>query len=238
MRMRLATKPNAKACAGELCGLNSAFDAQVQQLGERLTTTAYKAYPDLRKRVPGFTFIVVDKKEPGMASNGGGKVVIFRGTQHLELSEDAFNFILAREMGHVIGQHHNKNTSTKIIFSVLASVLFPAVSLISASNVAAQATSTAVTSIASTATSYIGSEAVISKIKPSQLLESDNIAIKLLDTQGWDIRSVASILLIDDVQPNGWLKDLNTTAQYLDGLIDKADTEAPLLEAESLEVKS
>lgn len=103
---------------------------------------------------------------------------------------------------------------------------------------AAQATSTAVTSIASTATSYIGSEAVISKIKPSQLLESDNIAIKLLDTQGWDIRSVASILLIDDVQPNGWLKDLNTTAQYLDGLIDKADTEAPLLEAESLEVKS
>jgi predicted Zn-dependent protease len=234
MRMRLATKPNAKACVGEACVLNSAFDVQVEAFGERLAVTAYKTYPDLRKRVKNFTFIVVDKKEPSMASNGAGKIVIFRGIQNLELSEDAINFILAREMGHVIGRHHNKNASTKIIFSVLASVLFPAVSLLGASNVAAQATTTAVTSIASTATSYLGSEAVISKIKPSQLIESDNIAINLLDAQGWDMRSVASILQFEEIDTNGWLKDLHNTAQYLNNLIDRADTSVPKSEAEPI----
>lgn len=221
MRMRLATKPNAKACVGDACVVNSIFDAQVTELGERLAVTAYKTYPDLKARVKSFTFVVVDKKEPSMASNGAGKIVVFRGIQNLELSEEVISFILAREMGHVIGRHHNKNASTKIIFSVLASVLFPAVSLLSASNVAAQATTTAVTSIASTATSYLGSEAAISKIKPSQLIESDNIAIKLLDVQGWDMHSVASILQFEEVETNGWLKDLHDTSQRLNGLIVK-----------------
>lgn len=234
MRMRLAAKPNAGPCLGEACVLNSAFDAQVQRCGETLATAAYKAYPDLRKRVKNFTFIVVDKKELGMASNGAGKVVVFRGIQNLELSEDALSFILAREMGHVIGRHHNKNASTKILFSVLASVLFPAISLLSASNVAAQATTTAVTSIASSATSYIGSEAVISKIKPSQLIESDDIAIHLLDIQGWDMRSVASILQFEGVGTNGWIKDLYNTAQYLNNLINIEDASEAKSETEPM----
>jgi predicted Zn-dependent protease len=232
MRMRLATKPNAKACVGDACVVNSTFDAQVTELGERLAVTAYKTYPDLMGRVKSFSFVVVDKKEPSMASNGAGKIVVFRGIQNLELSEEAVSFILAREMGHVIGRHHNKNTSTKIIFSVLAGVLFPAVSLLSASNVAAQATTTAVTSIASTATSYLGSEAAISKIKPSQLIESDNIAIHLLDAQGWDMRSVASILQFEGVETNGWLKDLHDTSQRLNSLIVKED------EAIDVDIKS
>ncbi|MDP3088027.1 MAG: M48 family metalloprotease [Methylotenera sp.] len=223
MRVRLATKPNAKACEGDSCAVNSTFDALVTELGGRLAVTAFKTYPDLKYRIKDFTFVVADKKEPGMASNGAGKIVLFRGIQNLELSEEAVSFILAREMGHVIGRHHNKNTSTKIIFSVLAGVLFPAVSLLSASNVAAQATTTAVTSIASTATSYIGSEVAISKIKPSQLIESDNIAIHLLDAQGWDMRSVESILQIEEAVTNGWLKDLHDTSRRLNSLIVRED---------------
>jgi len=223
MRVRLATKPNAKACVGDACAVNNTFDALVTELGGRLAVTANKMYPDLKGRIKDFTFVVVDKKEPGMASNAAGKIVVFRGIQNLELSEEAVSFILAREMGHVIGRHHNKNTSTKIIFSVLASVFFPAVSLLSASNVAAQATTTAVTSIASTATSYIGSEVAISKIKPSQLIESDNIAIQLLDAQGWDMRSVESILQIEDAVTSGWLKDLHDTSLRLNNLIVKED---------------
>ena len=53
-----------------------------------------------------FTFGVVDKKNAGTASNGAGKVVLFRGLQHLELRDDALSFVIAREMGHVIGEHH------------------------------------------------------------------------------------------------------------------------------------
>ena len=50
MHVRLATKSNAKSCSEVRCTLNAAFDAQVQQLGERLAVTAYKTYPDLRER--------------------------------------------------------------------------------------------------------------------------------------------------------------------------------------------
>lgn len=236
MRMRLATKPNAQACTGETCVANNLFDTQVTELGERLAVTAYKTYPDLKERVKNFTFIVVDKKEPSMASNGAGKIVVFRGIQNLELSKDALNFILAREMGHVIGRHHNKNASTKIIFSVLASVLFPAVSLLSASNVAAQATTTWATSIASTATSYLGSEAAISTIKPNQLIESDDIAIHLLEAQASDAQAIASNLTFAETETNGWLKDLHETCQRLNNLFIKKnvliDSDIKLIESE------
>ena len=220
LRMRLATKRNAKVCIAEVCTLNAAFDAQVHRLGERLVVTAYKAYPDLRERVENFTFIVVDKNESRMASSGAGKIVIFRGIQNLELSDDAVSFILAREMGHVIGHHHYKNTSTKLIFSVLASVLFPAVTFFSStSNIAAAATTT-LTSAASTTTSYLGSEVAISQVKPTQIIEADKIAVNLLAKQDWDMRSVASILELEDVaETNDWLNDLLNTVHHLNELV-------------------
>jgi len=225
MRLKLAVKQNEKACSGEQCLANKAFDAQVQKLGTRLSATAYKTYPGLEKRITGFTFSVAEKKDAGTASNGSGRIVVFRGIQSLDLSDDALSFILAREMGHVIGRHHNKNSTTKIIFSVLASVVFPAATLLSASNVAAQATSTAVTSVASTATSFIGSEVAISKIKPNQLMEADNIAIKLLENQNWDMASVASMLQFEDTGKNGWLKDLQLSVAYIDDLQEKVNAD-------------
>jgi len=225
MRLKLAVKPNEKACSGDQCLTNKAFDAQVQKLGVRLSAAAYKTYPGLEKKVSSFTFSVAEKKAAGIASTGTGKVVIFRGIQNLELSDDALSFILAREMGHVIGRHHNRNGTTKILFSILASVVFPAATLLSASNVAAQATTTAVTSIASTATSFIGSEVAISKIKPNQLMEADNIAIKLLEAQNWDMSSVANMLQFEDVDKNGWLKDLQISVAYIDTLKDKENPE-------------
>ena len=223
MRVRLANKPNEDACAHEQCALNAAFDAQVQELGGRLAIAAYKLYPDIKQRVSRFSFSVVDKKEPGMASNAAGKIVVFRGVQRLGLSEDALAFLIAREMGHVIGRHHDKNTSTKIIISVLASVLFPVVTIFSANLVAQASNATSlVTSAASTATSYYGSEVVLARVKPSQLKESDDIALQLLEAEGRDIRSVTSILQQNKGDGN-WSKDLQITAQYLDRMLVKVD---------------
>lgn len=223
MRVRLATKPNAAPCEVESCSLYQAFDARVQQLGAQLTATAYTVYPTIKKRVPQFVFSVIDKKDMGTASNGAGKVVIFRGLQQLELSDDALSFILAREMGHVIGKHHTKNTSTKLIISALASIAFPALAVISASSAAAQATTatTLLTSAASTATSMVGSEVALAKMKPSQLVESDEVALKLLTNQEWDMHSAASVLQFDDVGTNGWTLDLQVSQQYLQHLADK-----------------
>lgn len=227
MRVRLATKPNEAVCAGDQCLENKIFDLQVQQIGQMLSAAAYEAYPDLRKKIPHFTFSIAGKKEAGMASNATGKIVIFRGIQHLNLSEDALKFVVAREMGHVIGGHHDKNTSTKIFFSVMAGILFPAVTLLSASNVAAQATTatSVATSAASTATSYLGSEAAISRIKPSQLIEADDIAIQLLNSSNWDMRAVDTALLLENADGNGWIKDLQETQKYLAKKIEKDDQE-------------
>ncbi|HSI24111.1 MAG TPA: M48 family metalloprotease [Methylotenera sp.] len=225
MRVRLANKPNEDACAHEQCALNAAFDAQVQELGGRLAIAAYKLYPDIKQRVSRFSFSVMDKKEAGLASNVAGRIVVFRGIQRLELSEDALAFLIAREMGHVIGRHHDKNTSTKIIISVLASVLFPVISIFTASNVAAQASNVTslVTGAATTATSYVGSEVVLARVKPSQLKESDDIALQLLEAEGRDIRSVTSVLQQNNVRDGNWSKDLQITAEYLDRMLVKVD---------------
>ena len=221
MRVRLATKPNAAACVAAACETQQAFDARVQQLGAQLSGSAYSFYPTLKKRVPQFAFGVADKKEPGTASNAAGKVVLFRGLQQYELSDDALSFIMAREMGHIIGKHHTRNTSTKLIISALASIAFPALAVLGASSAAAQATTTTLlTSAASTATSMLGSEVALAKMKPSQLAESDAIALNLLSNQAWDFHSVANILQFDETNQNSWTQDLKTSNTQLQQMVE------------------
>ena len=246
MRMRLAVKPDAAPCVAENCLQNQLFDARVQQLGAQLSTAAYTQYPTLKKRVPNFVFSVADKKDAGSASNAGGKVVVFRGLQAFELSDDALSFVLAREMAHVIGKHHNKNISTKLIISALATILFPAVGIIGASSAATQATTatTLLTSAASTATSMLGTEVALAKMKPSQLLQADEIAVKILSQRDWDLREVASVLQMDETDltstltANNWLKDLQTSQHYLQQLADKEDATITLLETDEVKIGS
>ena len=247
MRVRLAAKPNAEQCIAESCSQNQLFDARVHQLGKQLTTAAYAQYPMLKKRVPSFVFSVVDKKDAGSASNAGGKVVVFRGLQQFELTDDALSFIMAREMAHVIGKHHNKNISTKLMISALATILFPAVGIIGASSAATQATTatTLLTSAASTATSMLGSEVALAKMKPSQLLEADEIAVEVLkrpdwSLRDWNMREAASVLQFDETDltspssSNSWLQDLEISQHYLQQLVDKEDeTTLPLLDTYS-----
>jgi predicted Zn-dependent protease len=236
MRVRLAVKPDAPPCVAESCNFNQEFDARVQQLGAQLSVSAYAVYPTIKKRVKQFTFGVVDKKDAGTVSNGAGKVVLFRGLQQLNLSDDALSFVMAREMGHVIGDHHTSNTYTKLIISVVASVAFPALAVISASSAAAQATTatTLLTSAASTATSMVGSEVALARMKPTQLVESDEIALNLMNHQGWDMRSAASVLQFDEPEStsrqNGWMQDLQISELQLQRMVEDEELAIVLLE--------
>ena len=251
MQLRLAAKTNAAVCAADICLQNQAFDRRVQQLGTQLSDAAYAQYPTLKKRVANFVFNVADKKEAGSASNARGKVVIFRGLQAFALTDDALSFVMAREMAHVIGKHHNKNTSTKLIISALATILFPAVGIIGASSAATQATTatTLLTSAASTATSLLGSEVALAKMKPSQLLEADEIALKVLNqrtvntainTLEWNLRETASVLQLDETEltansaNNNWLQDLQSSQQYLQRLVNLEDNAVALLQTDTL----
>ena len=219
MRVHLAAKPNEQACGGAVCLDNQAFDAQVQVIGARLASAAYEIYPDLKKKIPKFTFSVAEKKVLGSASNASGAVVLFRGVQHLSLGDEATAFLMAREMGHVIANHHKSNAKTKLLFTVLTGILFPAVSILSASSAAAQATTatTVLTSAASTATSFVGSEVALSRIKPSQLSEADDISIALLKHEGLSKADVAQSLefIVENENSTGWEKDLNQSTHYV-----------------------
>ena len=246
MQLRLAAKSNAVSCVADICLQNQAFDARVQQLGTQLSNAAYAQYPTLKKRVPNFAFSVVDKKDAGSASNARGKVVIFRGLQPFALSDDALSFVMAREMAHVIGKHHNKNTSTKLIISALATILFPAIGIIGASSAATQATTatTLLTSAASTATSMLGSEVALAKMKPSQLLEADEIAVKVLSQYEWNLRETVSVLQLDETEltaisaSNNWLQDLQTSQHYLQQLVNIEDNAIVALETDTFVIET
>jgi len=219
MRMRLAAKPNAQACSGDACLSNQQFDVRVQVIGEHLTKSAHEIYPEIKKKVPNFVFSVVDKQVLGSASNASGAVVIFRGIQHLDLGDEALTFIVGREMGHVIASHHKSNAKTRLLISALAAVLFPAVGILSASSAATQATTATslFTSAASTATSIVGSEVAMSKIKPGQLTEADDVAISILEHSGLNPQEIAQSLefIVEKENSAGWEKDLNQSTHYV-----------------------
>ncbi|MBC7756810.1 MAG: M48 family metalloprotease [Bdellovibrio sp.] len=257
MQLRLAAKSNTEVCAADICLQNQAFNTRVQQLGAQLSEAAYAQYPTLKKRAPNFVFSVAEKKEAGSASNARGKVVIFRGLQAFALTDDALSFVMGREMAHVIGKHHNKNTSTKLIISALATILFPAVGIIGASSAATQATTatTLLTSAASTATSLLGSEVALAKMKPSQLVEADEIALKVLNqlsinaalnssqnSTQWNLRETASVLQLDEAEitansaSKNWLQDLQTSQAYLQQLVNVEDNAVVALETETLQL--
>ncbi len=236
MRVRLATKASTGACAATQCDENLAFNARVVVMGRYLSKVALQLYPQQEKVIRRMVFSVADKQEAGTASNNKGQIVVLRGVQDLQLSDDALGFVIAREMAHVMAGHHATNTSTKLIISALVSVLFPAVAIIGASSAAAQASTatTLITSAASTATSMVGSEVVMAKMKPTQLSQADEIARTIMEKAEWDMRSVESVLTQDEPPQGAWLNDLQASRYTLQTMIEKDDAEIVLLEDEGL----
>jgi hypothetical protein len=131
--------------------------------------------------------------------------------------------------------HHVTNTSTKLIISALASVLFPAAAIIGASSTAAQASTatTLITSAASTATSMVGSEVAMAKMKPTQLNQADEIAYYIMEKSEWDMRSAESVLTQSDPPQTAWMLDLQASQNYLQSMIEKEDVANLMLEKET-----
>ena len=237
MRVRLSAKVSALACVAEECAENSAFDARIDAIGRYLSKAALMAYPQKRKVIDNFNFSVADKLEAGTVSNNKGQIVVFRGVQGLQLSDDALGFVIAREMSHVLAGHHVTNTSTKLIISALASVLFPAFAIIGASSAAAQASSatTLISSAASTATSMVGSEVVMAQMKPSQLNQADEMARNIMEKNEWDMRSVESVLMQDGVVKGAWMLDLQASRYTLKAIIEEEDASITDIPADYVE---
>jgi len=190
MRLQLATTRSVtNPCSGEECALNAEFDRQVQQLGARLAQSAFDTYPELAERINRFEFVIAEKDEVGSASNASGTIVIYRGVQKSHPDEKALTLLLAREMGHVVGRHHDENAASRVMLTVLSAVLFPAANIVRAS----------------TPTSLIGSKLILASMKPGQQREADAIAAKLLERSKRDVVNApdsSTKIYADDI----WLK--------------------------------
>ena len=202
VELSLVTAGDGEACHDEACELDRQFDQQVARVGEGLSRAAHVLLDGQQVAVPEFKFEVAEKNKLATASSDEGRIVVMRGLQSLQLDDAGLAFLLAREMGHVIGRHHDENTGTRILISVLAGVLFPASGLFSASSAATQATATSSvfsttalsTAAASTATSVFGSMLVMDNMRPKQISESDYIAAHLVEQAGWPLDAVSTAL--------------------------------------------
>jgi hypothetical protein len=221
LRLQLATTADARyKCAESECDASKDFEMRVARLGARLADKAFELYPDLRERVERFEFVTSDKAEPGTISNASGTVVVFSGTRALELSDPALAFILAREMGHVIGHHHTENTATRIIVTVLTQLLLPvsglfhALALVPGASSAASASATTATT---TAASFLGSRAVIATYRPQQLAEADTIALTVLARLGYEPQETADALAESEqrLDDSSWPQDLRASSGHV-----------------------
>lgn len=212
---------DAAECATVRCVPTQAFKQRVEELGARLAQATFGIFPETGERVEQFEFDIANKNKPGSTSNATGRIIIFNGTQALQPDDTALMFLIAREMGRVIGQHHDENSATRILISVVAGVLFPASSLFSTTAVSQTAySSTLASTAASTATSLVGSKLALDNLKPEQLGEADSIALALLTHIGIKPRDVAvSLARIKEFSgQDAWAQDFYASVKRVQAI--------------------
>jgi predicted Zn-dependent protease len=221
MHLQLVTAADAPACQEAQCLADRAFDQRIQALGRRLAISAFRQHADLYLRFPRFEFIVVDKADPGTASSAGGTVMVYRGLQRMNLDDAVLAFVLAREMSHVIGGHHDENVAASVLVAVAAQILFPALNIggFFASGAASAAASSAVgTTALTSAASFLGSRALRASYRPQQVREAEVMAMKLLAAAGWDGDEVSDKL--ESLSPSlsedtDWVRELRESTQNI-----------------------
>lgn len=224
MRLQLVTASNAPACVETECAADRAFEQRILAIGKRLADVAFRQHPELRLRFPRFEFIIVDKAEAGAVSSAAGSVVIYRGVRQLQLDDAALGFVLAREIGHIVSEHHDENMTTNVLVALAAQILFPVLNV--ARGAAAAVSSSAASGITGTAVasaaSFAGARALRANYRPLQVREAESVAFALLMADGWDSLEISDQLsavrpeLPDD---SSWLKELRGSATYLASLL-------------------
>jgi Zn-dependent protease with chaperone function len=232
LKMRLLIARDAPR-TGEECNGPACFDQRVADLGPKVAEAAYEAYPEFACQVKNVEFIVADKREPATLSNALGRIYIFRPVEHLAYNDAMLAFILAREMGHIIAQHHEQNAAYGIFVSGLAHVLLPVTTLAKAISESFAGVGAAVTTSATvaanasvSATSMVGSRVAVDAAARTQQDEADDVALRILGRMGIDG------LLIRQAFGKAEPKPVNEWAAQLYASIDRL-TDLPEYEREN-----
>lgn len=199
----------------EACASAAAFGRHVARIGRRLAAAA-----DPEAVQPGLRFDVrvLENADIGAASSAAGNVVLFGGLRPLDLDEPALAFIVAREMGHVLSRHHEEDSATSLIFSIIGSLVLPVGNLLRGA--AAVVTASEGVNVATTAASVAGAAAYKASYRTDQLREADLVALQLMTTAGWRVEEVAQALAAAAARLNdaGWSGELLASKARLDHL--------------------
>jgi predicted Zn-dependent protease len=230
LALALAVKLDAKLpCETNHCGEPLAFEERVNLIGNRLAEAAYQNYPGLSDRVPEFQFSVFDKSEPGTVSTPGGRVGVLRPVSGIAQSDEALSYVLAREIGHIIGRHHEENTATSTAISIIATLLAPVVKVVKVLATVYQGVTPAAASASVTAASFASSRLVISSYKPVQREEADSIALNLLQKAEVDERSAYEGFSRQamETQASSWTRELQESLDRLSERVAQRERENP-----------
>jgi Zn-dependent protease with chaperone function len=221
LRTMLALTPDAQ-CQNKACDVQLGFRREVVQLGSRLAKAAREIKTELRGPQPNFIFLVPAKDEIGTLSSASGNIVLFDGLRQLELEEPALAFLIAREMGHVISQHHEENSATSIGVSLAFAIVMPMAAVLrgAAATVSALTTTSAVGTAATTAASIAGTHIIKSIYRPDQLHEADTIALKIMHQAGWSAIEIADALQTSQgkLENEGWEAELLVSKVRLENI--------------------
>jgi predicted Zn-dependent protease len=201
-----AVAPVTTSCEGLQCQVDKGFERQVTRLGTRLAEAAYATYPELKERIPTFSFVVAEKIDGGSSSDASGTIVIYRGIRKASLEEETLAYLIAREMGRVIARHHDERSAATILSSLLAQILLAPANLARG----------AAFLVSSTAGAF-GKNWITSGTVEERLNEADAIALTLLNRQGWDDMEIADSLLdySNRLSKDSWSEEVRRTATRL-----------------------
>lgn len=226
MQLALVTRADApNPCTRPACDTRNGVDQRVARIGPDVARAAYRLYPDIGARVRNFEFVIADKSEPGTVSTSSGRIIVLRPVGSLAPDDAALAFILAREVGHVVANHHEENITTTLIVSGVVHALAPVANLARAfSNffLAGAATTTGASATvtgnaAVSATSFVGSRVLITTYGPRQRDEADLIAMSLLAQLGYDAQAVTAAFAAADLKSPGteWTAGLRASVDRL-----------------------
>jgi len=218
LAVKLATAaPPTEDMSEDAC-LQYEYQRHIRKLTERLVAKARVLYPDLVERGIEFQFLVAPSAQPGVLSNAGGTIIVLQGTQPM-LPDATLAFVLAREIGHVIGRHHDEDSATRMMFSALTYVLFPAAALVKGLSTVLP-TTVAGTAVTGAAVSYLGATALRMTYRDDHLREAERIAFRLMAESGWDLFAVADEARTVAVTggDDTWMQELNDSLRVLDQL--------------------
>lgn len=216
MQAQLALTPDAR-CPAEVCEDAELFRLRVEGLGLRLTGAAARVAVETGRLPPRFDIVVPGKEDIGTLSSASGRVVVFDGLRDLDLPEPALAFLIAREMGHVLAEHHEENVATSLAISLGLYLLFPIAGLLQGAETAYTAT-TLTSGVASSAASFAGTRILRNVYRADQRREADELALRILAHADWTLFETAAA--VRAVAPRliggGWMEELRDSQAWLD----------------------